>query len=213
MIAIKTTKTKLNENNIQFSSSNVHAVKLALLGEGAVGKTSLRRKYLGIKFTSEYLLTIGADFATNIIPVTENITFKAQIWDLAGQPRFSGVRKAYYLGCLGGLLIFDRTRPETLENTMNWLNELWNGSGRGPIPFIILGNKSDLLHEDHLKLEKKAKLWTKVFTDETVPKKGFKVHYLKTSAKTGLNVDKAFGLLAKEILNYINWNYTDKKTS
>lgn len=179
-----------------------HAIKIALLGDGAVGKTSLRKSYLGESFSSEYLLTLGADFAMKTTRY-EDKNIKFQIWDLSGQLRFSQVRQGYYNGCYGGILVFDRTRPETLENTMAWLQELWKNSGNGPVPFLILGNKSDLVEKTN-ELDKKAELWARTFTEETRLRKGFEVTYLQTSAKTGLNVEYAFDLLAKNVFSWIN---------
>lgn len=176
--------------------------KVILLGDGAVGKTSIRQRYLGKGFSSEYLMTIGADFSFSSIKI-DDISLNCQIWDLAGQPRFAGVRRAYYSGCVGGILVFDRTYPETLDNSMLWLKELWKDSGHGPIPFILLGNKSDLIHENNLQLDDKAKSWVDDISEETLSAEGFKATYLKTSAKSGQNVNKAFELLAKEVLNYM----------
>ncbi|MFX0052099.1 MAG: Rab family GTPase [Candidatus Hermodarchaeota archaeon] len=180
----------------------MRVAKLILLGTGAVGKTSLRRKYLGEGFSSEYLMTIGADFAYTAIQLPSGV-LKSQIWDIAGQPRFSVVRKTYYSGCVGGIIVFDRTRPDTLDSAMKWLEELWKNCGHGPIPVIILGNKSDLLQEEYLPIDNKAESWSKEISEKTLTSEGFRVSFLKTSAKTGLNVNIAFELIAKEVFNYI----------
>jgi Ras-related protein Rab-1A len=189
--------------NFILADKETHAIKIALLGDGGVGKTSIRKSYLGEAFSSEYLLTLGADFAMKTTEFNGK-EIKFQIWDLSGQLRFSQVRQGYYNGCYGGILIFDRTRPDTLDDTMEWLTELWKNSGKGPVPFLILGNKSDLV-PGNVDLDKKARLWAKTFTEETEHLKGFSVSYLQTSAKTGQNVEKAFNLLAKQIFSWIEF--------
>ena len=204
---IKPSDRDPSDLNFILHDEKTHAIKIALLGDGGVGKTSIRKSYLGEAFSSEYLLTLGADFAmktTSLNSSKEPKQIKFQIWDLSGQLRFSQVRQGYYNGCFGGILIFDRTRPETLDNTMNWLTELWKNSGKGPVPFLILGNKSDLVKENN-ELDKKARLWAKTFTEETENLKGFSVSYLQTSAKTGQNVEKAFNILAKQIFSWIEF--------
>ncbi|MHA2203636.1 MAG: Rab family GTPase, partial [Candidatus Hodarchaeales archaeon] len=116
--------------------------KICLLGDGGVGKTSLRERFLGKGFQSGYILTIGADFAVQNLEI-DGTQYKFQIWDLAGQQRFEAVRALYYKGSHGAILVFDRTRPESLFNLENWKRELFTNVGR-QIPYIILGNKSDL---------------------------------------------------------------------
>ena len=99
-------------------------MKVCLLGDGAVGKTALRERYLGKEFTSSYLMTIGADFAVQKTLVKDK-EVKFQIWDLAGQERFNSVRSLYYSGSHGALFVFDVTRPESYQNIINgWLPEL-----------------------------------------------------------------------------------------
>ena len=85
------------------------------MGDAAVGKTSLRDRYFGKGFSTNYIMTIGSSFAlkeTNI----DDTPVKIQIWDLAGQPRYNDVRVAYYNRAQAGLLLFDITRKETLDN-------------------------------------------------------------------------------------------------
>lgn len=186
--------------------SNSYFLKIALLGDGAVGKTSIRRNYMGLGFTSDHLMTIGADFAAQDEKLTYddrdfNITW--QIWDLAGQESFFNVRSMYYRGCFGGLLVFDRTRPTSFENLENWIEELKKHSGKGIVPIILLGNKFDLVDsaefvvsEDEIKA--KVKSLNEKYADDNV-----KVHYYDTSAITGLNISDAFTTLGIDILTWL----------
>lgn len=177
-------------------------LKIVLAGDGAVGKTSLRERYLGRGFKSDYLATIGADFAIADRKISDK-DVKFQIWDLAGQPQFSGVRGVYYTNCLGSLMIFDVTRPESLTSLDSWVEEFWNNNGRGALPFIILGNKTDLRDQfpqaiPQATIDSFVEKWT-----EKTESKGFQIHYLDTSAKTGLNVDIAFEMLGQMVLDFI----------
>ncbi len=171
--------------------------KICLLGDGGVGKTSLRERFLGKGFQSGYILTIGADFAVQDLDINEQ-KYKFQIWDLAGQQRFSAVRALYYKGSHGAILVFDRTRPESLFNLETWKRELFMNVGR-QIPYIMLGNKSDLPNTvDQQVLDTFIANSQKEVTDIQ-----YKIEYLDTSAKSGLNVTEAFTLLAMTIKGYI----------
>ncbi|MCE7735890.1 MAG: GTP-binding protein [Candidatus Heimdallarchaeota archaeon] len=185
---------------------NNYFLKLTLMGDGAVGKTNLRRNYLGVGFTQDHLMTIGADFAATEKQYTFgekqfNVTF--QIWDLAGQSTFSQVRSMYYKGCFGALMVFDLTRPSSFDNIKSWMDELKKHSGRGEIPTILLGNKYDLVdsaeqvvpREDIDKLVKEL--------NKNSGKTGITVKYLDTSALNGLNVDTAFESMGETILRWL----------
>ena len=171
--------------------------KICLLGDGGVGKTSLRERFLGKGFQSGYILTIGADFAVQNLTIRD-IQYKFQIWDLAGQQRFSAVRALYYKGSHGAILVFDQTRLDSLYSLDNWKQELYTNVGR-EIPFVILGNKSDLpgaIDQEQIdRFVKKSHSET-----QDIP---FNLKYLKTSAKSGLNVTEAFEQLAIIIGEYI----------
>ena len=181
---------------------NTLFLKIILIGETGVGKTSLRRSYLGVGFESEHLTTIGADFASLVKKVNDiKITF--QIWDLAGQDFFQAVRKVYYKGSLGALLIFDVTDLATLSALDSWVEELEESSGRGIIPFFILGNKIDLVSEKKLatiktKAQKHTDKWNKKYSNN-----GFEVKLFFTSAKLGENVQEGFECLGEEIINFL----------
>ncbi len=171
--------------------------KICLLGDGGVGKTSLRERFLGKGFQSGYILTIGADFAVQNLEI-DGMQYKFQIWDLAGQQRFEAVRALYYKGSHGAILVFDRTRPESLYNLGNWKRELFTNVGR-QIPYIILGNKSDL--PNAINQEELTSFVGK--SQQEISDISFQISYLNTSAKSGLNVTEAFTHLGRTIKGYI----------
>lgn len=180
-------------------------MKICLLGDGAVGKTALRERYLGKQFSSGYVMTIGADFAVKkaTIDTEEGAKeVKFQIWDLAGQPRFNSVRELYYKGSHGGLLVFDITRRDSFTNLKAWINELFSNSGRGKMPVVILGNKVDLRNksESCVEVEEVYEFIFDLKIEKDLP---FEIPYLETSAKTGENVDESFSKLAKTIRDYL----------
>jgi small GTP-binding protein len=171
--------------------------KICLLGDGGVGKTSLRERFLGKGFQSGYILTIGADFAVQNLPIDE-VQYKFQIWDLAGQQRFSAVRALYYKGSHGAILVFDQTRIDSLYNLEKWRDELYVNVGR-EVPFIVLGNKSDLPGAiEQGDVDKFVQKMQSEITD--IP---FDIKFLETSAKSGLNVTEAFEELGLSIKDYI----------
>jgi small GTP-binding protein len=180
-------------------------MKVCLLGDGAVGKTALRERYLGKQFSSGYVMTIGADFAvkkTTIVTEDGEKEVKFQIWDLAGQPRFNSVRELYYKGSHGGLLVFDITRRDSFTNLTAWIEELYKNSGRGMMPVAVLGNKVDLIDESEDYVTKEQVF---TFIEDLRQKRdlSFEIPYLETSAKTGVNVDESFTELAQNIRSYL----------
>ena len=184
-------------------------MKLVLCGDGAVGKTAIRERFLGKGFSSSYLQTIGADFASTEKEVdvdSNNYKVQYQIWDLAGQTEFGGVRKTYYEGCFGSLMIFDITRPASFENLPTWINELWDNSGRGKVPIVLLGNKSDLKDKfpEHIR-DAQIKEYVSEL-NASIGQAGFFVEYLETSALTGQNIETAFDTIGKQVVSWIKAN-------
>lgn len=172
--------------------------KITLLGEGAVGKTSLRRTYLGESFKEGYMMTIGADFAVKKMNINQ-VEYTLQIWDLAGQQRFSAVREVYYRGTAGALLVFDISRPETYEILPNWLHELIRNNKNRIVPLVLIGNKADLRESTPYAVPTE---YAMEYADQLSQWSGFYVPYMETSAKTGLNVEQVFALLTESISQY-----------
>ena len=171
--------------------------KIALLGDGGVGKTALKERFLGKGFESSYLMTIGADFATYSAKI-QNEDIKLQIWDLAGQMRFKEVRSGFYQGTLGALLVYDVTRKDSAENLVNWVEEVKNYSGNPNLSFILVANKIDLRKQEPASLNKRQ---GKLIAKKIEKANGSAVHYVETSAKDNVNVPQAFLDLAEVILS------------
>jgi small GTP-binding protein len=184
-------------------------LKIVLIGDGGVGKTAIRERYLGKGFKSQYLLTIGADFAMRDDKIGTT-PIRYQIWDLAGQQRFDAVREVYYKGCVGALLVYDVTRPDSYFNTPKWINELWGHNGRGRVPIVVVANKIDMreLSDDTVSPEQ-GRVFTNRLTNLT-QSEGFECNYIETSAKTGVNIQAAFGLLGTNVMKFVE---NQRKTS
>lgn len=155
-----------------------------------VGKTSIRKSYLGATFDKNYNVTLGADFAVKRVG-----TDVLQIWDLAGQPVYAAVRSEYYKGAEGIILVFDITRPQTFANVPHWLNEMVGVSNK-LVPIVLVGNKVDLRDSTDTPINENA--GTK-YALELSKWSGYKVPYIESSALTGENIDKIFTDLISEI--------------
>ena len=164
--------------------------KIVIAGNTGVGKTNLVARYVDEEFEESYTTTIGLDFKfkeTSIIGAACRI----QIWDTAGQEKLKAVAASYYRNANGIAIIFDITNRESFENLEFWINEA-NNNVHENIPFIIIGNKNDLIIDRKVSSEEAI---------DFVAQKGY--FYLETSAKTNEEncVTKAFDQLIGEILN------------
>ena len=175
--------------------------KLSLLGDGSVGKTSLRHRYLGKEFSTSYLATLGADFAIKEVNYDNQFTVRYQIWDLAGQPRFNQLRKTFYLGSQGAIIIYDVNSFDSFNNVKNWVNEFIANNGKGSGIILLVGNKIDLRNDNSVTTKQGEDLANSL---SSIIKK--EVPFIETSAKTGQNIEDAFKLITDYFLKSININ-------
>lgn len=175
------------------SSHKKTLLKVIILGDTGVGKTSLMQQFINGKFSQQYKATIGADF----LPKDLNIDGKAvtlQIWDTAGQERFQSLGVAFYRGSDCCVLVYDVTNPKSFENLNAWRDEfLIQANIKDPdsFPFVIIGNKIDVEENRRAVSSKKASQLALQLGN---------LPYFETSAKEAVNVDQAFDVIARSAL-------------
>merc|ERR1712205_57332 len=174
-------------------------LKVVILGDSSVGKTSLMNMYVNRKFNNQYKATIGADFLTKEVMVDHNGDHRLvtmQIWDTAGQERFQSLGVAFYRGADACILVFDLTAKKSFENLDTWREEFLVQSGppdADTFPFVVLGNKVDL-KDSRVVQHKQATEYCK--SKKIVQKEGDTAMFYETSAKDSKNVNTAFQMVA-----------------
>jgi len=127
---------------VLFPIDSMGTVKLLMLGDSAVGKSSLLLRFCDNKFESNFVLTIGVDFKNKSI-VRNGKTVELQIWDTAGQERFRTITPAYYKGAMGVVICYDISDKATFSNVEHWIGQI-NQQGDPAVRKMLIGNKSDL---------------------------------------------------------------------
>jgi len=170
------------------------AYKIVLIGDPEVGKTSIRRKYMGKSFRADYLKTLGADFAAQKV-VVEGESVLLTIWDLAGQSIFHGMRSSFYHGCKCALVVFDVTNPKSLENCHKWAQEASNYAKNSLKNIYLIGNKIDL-EDDRLVQPEDIETVAQQFRESL----SFPVEVYETSALTGENIVELFENMSRRLI-------------
>ncbi|KAJ3535884.1 hypothetical protein NMY22_g6282 [Coprinellus aureogranulatus] len=168
-------------------------LKVIILGDSGVGKTSLMNQYVNKRFSNQYKATIGADFLTKSVDV-EDQQVTIQLWDTAGQERFQSLGVAFYRGADCCVLVFDVNSSKSFQALESWRDEfLIQASPNDPdeFPFVVLGNKVDVDDSKRQVSQKRAMAWCQA--------KG-NLPYFETSAKEAINVEQAFQSVAVKAL-------------
>ncbi len=162
--------------------------KLLLIGDSGVGKTCILFRFSDDAFNTTFISTIGIDFKIKTIELGGK-KIKLQIWDTAGQERFHTITTSYYRGAMGILLVYDITNSKSFDNIAKWLRNIQEHASED-VEKMILGNKCDM--EDKRVVSKEK-------GEAIASENGIK--FFETSAKTNVNIDKAFVELSQSILD------------
>jgi small GTP-binding protein len=164
-------------------------LKVLIAGDASVGKTTLVHRFVKGKFVDTATMTVGVEFLMKEIEIEDNVSCHLQIWDIGGQERFRFMVKNYIPGARGALLLFDTTSMTSFISIDKWTQLLRLYDKK--LPIVLVATKCDLVDfsmvADYLAKLKQRKLKM--------------INYIKTSAKTGLNVDSVFDSLARHIMN------------
>ncbi|MHA2391938.1 MAG: Rab family GTPase [Promethearchaeota archaeon] len=165
--------------------------KITVLGEAAVGKTSLLNRFCEGTFQEDYKPTLGANIIRKDVNIEENTNVRLIMWDLAGQEKYNVIRSMYFQGCEGALLVYDITRYNTFESVKSrWLRDFKKFIKKEGV-YVLIGNKTDLIDDRVVPTEKGKNLAENIKAS----------HFIETSAKLGENIEEAFLLLVKQILS------------
>ncbi len=159
--------------------------KILLLGDASVGKTSFTKRYCYNIFNPSERLTIGVDFHVKTIEL-KGFKVKLQIWDVGGEERFRFLLPTYTLGANAAFLLYDITRPATLDNISEWTSIVRQKAGE--IPIMLVGAKLDLASE-----QRKVPREHGIQTAEKNKMAGFS----ELSSKENINVNEAFETLTE----------------
>lgn len=161
--------------------ATIPVLKILIVGDGNVGKTSLVRRYCTGMFSTSRVTTIGVDFQTQVVRLPQG-EVKLSIWDLAGQDRFQVMRPGFYKGGRAGALVYDVTDLDSFKDLGRWRQELIEVVPNQPM--VVVGNKIDL---PRVVAGEEAR----AFADS------IRAPYIETSAATGEGVDALFDTIAK----------------
>lgn len=178
----------------------MYLIRLLIVGDTSVGKTSLLIRYNDNKFLKNQKSTIGVDYKakeTNI----DGEEVKVQIWDTAGQERFRSMTSAFYKKAQGMILTFDVTQRSSFESLPQWIGDIRRDGPEGCV-IVICANKADF---DEERWEIKRSEFTAFAASQDM-------QIFETSASSGLNVEEAFTVLGRQILTKSRSNLTELNT-
>ena len=164
--------------------------KVVLIGNSAVGKTSIISQYIYNSSEPNHVPTIGIDFFAKTLNINGQ-TLRLQIWDTAGQERYMSVNKNIFQRVQGIILMYDITNRDSFDHLSRWIDLInKNVSNK---PFILVGNKLDLSNEERIVAKEEGE---KVALDNNI-------EFFEGSGSSGENVDKIFSAISDKVYKHL----------
>ena len=183
---------KITDENVK---GHKYLFRICLIGNQAVGKTSLLKTYTSSPFQNKYMPTVGVDFQVITLKYKEIIA-KVHIWDTAGEERFKSISSNYYRSSHGFIYVYDVTNIDSLNSLENWITLTNEHTNSNVINFLV-GNKIDLENEREVSKNQGEEFAYK-----------HNLIFLETSAKTNENVQRLFEYFTFKLINYFEINKT-----
>ena len=184
-------KLYMNQTNNNNSKKNKYRFKIIFIGESSVGKTSIINRFLKNFFVENYECTISTELKTKILELDKNNQAELEIWDTAGEERFSKITKQFYKDSYGAFIIYDITNRESFKRIENWIKDI-NESASKDIIIGIVGNKNDIKKNRQIEYEEGENY-----------SNNHNALFFEVSAKNGNNIDAAFQQMAYKIFEKV----------
>ncbi|MHA2340199.1 MAG: Rab family GTPase [Candidatus Hodarchaeales archaeon] len=182
-------QNKNSDEDLVFHERTEMIFKIIVIGDPAVGKTSLLKNFSAEKFSFEYIPTVGVNITKEKVRVKNDMGKEMEVslmvWDIAGQPQFYMLHRPYFNGADGMMLVYDVTRSSSFSNVNNWYSTSVK-YGLSGVPRVLIGNKVDLKDEKKIILPMAEHLSQKL-----------NAPFFETSALTGENVSNIFHKIAE----------------
>ena len=168
----------------------LYEIKVVLLGDQAVGKSSLVHRFCYNKFEDRYNITIGGAYLQQEATLKNGDKLKLHIWDTGGQEKFRSMANLYYKDAVAAILVYDVSNPDSLESLNYWIKELKENVDNDKFIISIAGNKCDLPLEARKITLQQGKEFCK---ENDIP------IFIETSAKNGIGIKELFSYLAQKV--------------
>ncbi|KNC53069.1 GTP-binding protein SAS1 [Thecamonas trahens ATCC 50062] len=182
------------------SATHDFLIKLLLIGDSGVGKSSLLLRFSDDSFSPSFISTVGIDFKLRSIRLGDSM-IKLQVWDTAGQERFRTITSSYYRGAMGIMIVYSATDADSFNNVRHWIRNIKEHAAEG-VCKILIGNKCDLKEKKVVEASRGQAL-----ADE------YDMQFYETSAKADINVEDAFFALTEQVLAKLQNEAADPSSS